>query len=69
MIDAWVYPVPDELFGQVLWAKVEIVDNESQNENWLKAWLRPQVLRAEMPHRILFGHIERRETGKQRIHY
>jgi len=69
VIDAWVYPVPDELFGQVLWAKVEIVDNENQNENWLKEWLRPQVLRAEMPHRILFGHIERRETGKQRIHY
>lgn len=64
---AKVFPIPHPSFGQVLAAHVECCNKEYPlSEEALRAWLRPRLARAEMPHRITFGSVQLLETGKRK---
>lgn len=67
VVDSIVYPIPDEKFGQVLNAQVELSPKSTMNSDTLKEWLKPQLARAEMPHNISFGPIKILSTGKKVI--
>ena len=59
-----VFPATDPQFGTVLNANVELKPDSTLNSDEIKAWLRPQLSRAEMPHRISFLSVNTLETGK-----
>ena len=61
-----VFSSPDPKFGMVLNATIELVPNSSLTAENIKAWLRPRLSRAEMPHQISIRNINVLETGKLR---
>ena len=63
--DALVFAVPDERFGLVLHAWIELKTGAILTEEVLKQWLKPQISRAEMPHCFIFGPIRMLSTGKR----
>ena len=63
--DALVFAVPDERFGLVLHARIELKTGAILTEEALKQWLKPQITRAEMPHCFIFGPIRMLSTGKR----
>lgn len=60
-----VYPAEHPDFGYVLHAQVELKTYMNVSEDELKCWLRPQLARAEMPHRIVFKPFTLLSTGKK----
>lgn len=63
-----VRPAPDERFGTVLHAQVELKAGACPSTDGLREWLRPRLTRAEMPHEILIGPIGTTDTGKRKRH-
>ncbi len=67
VVNTKVYPVADETFGFVLKAQVELAKDSHLTTDELKAWLKPKLARAEMPHEIVFQKIEILSTGKRGV--
>ena len=63
--EALVFAVPDARFGSVLHARIEPQKGAVLTEDALKQWLKPQISRAEMPHRFIFAPIKILSTGKK----
>lgn len=60
-----VYPVQDEMFGNVLNACIELRNEVAITEEEMRQWLRERLARAEMPHRMTFGEVSVTSTGKK----
>ncbi len=65
IVNSLVYAVADVQFGQVLHAQVEKANDSSLTEEEILQWVRPQLSRAEIPHKIVFGEIKMLSTGKK----
>lgn len=66
VLNSHVFPVSDPNFGTVLHAKVELMPSSSLSIEELRAYLRPKLSRAEMPHHIIFTNIELLSSGKKK---
>jgi acyl-CoA synthetase (AMP-forming)/AMP-acid ligase II len=64
VLNSIVYPVSDPQFVTVLNAKVELKPDSTFTAETLKETLRPQLSRAEMPHRITITAISLKNSGK-----
>lgn len=65
VVTSKVFGVPNEEFGFVLNAVVELREDVSIAEADLKLWLKTKLSRPEMPHKIEFKKLEVLSTGKR----
>lgn len=61
-----VYADKDNDFGTVLNADVELMPDSDATADDIKAWIRPQLSRAELPHHITLRQVKVTDTGKIR---
>lgn len=64
VVKSLVFPVPDERYGMVLHAKLELTAASTLSPEDLISWLRPRLSRFELPHQIVIQPISVLETGK-----
>ena len=69
VVASHVFAVPDNEFGNVLNARIELRKDVSLTSDEIIEWLSPRITRAEMPHEITFGPIGTLSTGKHSISY
>lgn len=67
IVAANVYAAPHPQFGFVLQAQVEASAGVPLAEAEILRWLRPQLSRAEMPHKVTVGAIALLSTGKREM--
>ena len=64
VLNSFVFPTTDPLFGTVLNAKVELTPHSSISPDEIRTWLHSRLSRAEMPHQIFIQPINISDTGK-----